>query len=133
MKLGLREIKLLPYRFIQLVHDRIKHKTLDSKFVQLSPLLDVPCCSETKYCPTLCDPMDCIMPGFSVLHCLPEFAQIYVQELVMLSSHLILCFALLLLTSIFPSIRVFSNELALCIQSIGASASASGLPMNMQS
>ena len=32
------------------------------------------------------------------------------------SNHLILCCPLLLLTSIFPSIRVFSNELALCIR-----------------
>ena len=40
---------------------------------------------------------------------------------------------LLLLPSVFPSIRVFSSELALCIrwQSIGASASASVLPMNI--
>ena len=54
-------------------------------------------------------------------------------ELVMPSSHLILC-PLLFLPSIFPSIRVFSNELALCIrwQSTGASASASVLPMNIQ-
>ena len=37
-------------------------------------------------------------------------------ELVMLSSHLILCCPLLLLRSIFPSIRVFSNELVLCIR-----------------
>ena len=37
-------------------------------------------------------------------------------ELVMLSSHLILCRPLLLLCSIFPSIRVFSNELVLCIR-----------------
>ena len=36
-------------------------------------------------------------------------------ELVMLSSHFILCYPLLLLPSIFPSIRVFSSELALCI------------------
>ena len=43
------------------------------------------------------------------------------------SNHLILCCPLLLLPSIFPSIRVFSNESALCIRrpSIGASASAS--------
>ena len=42
--------------------------------------------------------------------------------------------SLLLLPSVFPSIRVFSNELALCIrwQSIGASASASILSMNIQ-
>ena len=31
--------------------------------------------SVTKLCPTLCDPMDCSMPGFPVLHCLQEFAQ----------------------------------------------------------
>ena len=37
-------------------------------------------------------------------------------ELVMLSNHLILCRLLLLLPSIFPSIRVFSNDLALCIR-----------------
>ena len=54
-------------------------------------------------------------------------------ELVMLSNHLILCCPLLLLPSVFPSIRVFSNESALCIrqQSIGASASASVFPMNI--
>ena len=34
------------------------------------------CCSVTQLCPTLCEPMDCSMPGFSVLHHLPEFAQI---------------------------------------------------------
>jgi len=33
------------------------------------------CCSVAKLCPTLCDPMDCSMPGFPVLHYLPEFAQ----------------------------------------------------------
>ena len=37
------------------------------------------CFSVTKSCPTLCDPMDCSMPGFIVLHCLPEFAQIHVH------------------------------------------------------
>ena len=55
-------------------------------------------------------------------------------ELVMPLNHLILCRPLLLLSSIFPSIRVFSNEWALCIdgQCIEASASASVLPMNIQ-
>ena len=55
-------------------------------------------------------------------------------ESVMLSNHLILCPSLPLLPSIFPSIRVFSNESALHIrwQNTGASASASVLPMNMQ-
>ena len=53
-------------------------------------------------------------------------------ELVMPSNHLILCCPLLLLPSIFPSIRVFSNESALCIggRSIGVTASTSVLPIN---
>ena len=37
------------------------------------------CCSAAKWCPTLCDPMDCSMPGSSVLSCLPEFAQIHIH------------------------------------------------------
>ena len=37
-------------------------------------------------------------------------------EKMMLTNHLILCYLLLLLPSIFPSIRVFSSELALCIR-----------------
>ena len=58
-------------------------------------------------------------------------------QLVMPSSHLFLCYPLLLLPSIFPSIRVFSNESsgdhqASDGQSIGASASASVFPMNVQ-
>ena len=61
-------------------------------------------------CLTLCSPMDCSMPGFSVLHQLLEFAQ------TLPSNHLILCCSLLLLPLIFPSIRVFSNESVLCIK-----------------
>ena len=53
-------------------------------------------------------------------------------ELVILSSHFILCFPLVLLPSIFPSIRVFSSALALCITWLRASTSASVLPMNIQ-
>ena len=37
------------------------------------------CCSVAQSCPTVCDPMDCSMPGFPVFHCLPEFAQTYVH------------------------------------------------------
>ena len=58
--------------------------------------------------------MDCSTPGFPVFHHLPELAQTHVVESVMPSDHLILCHPLLLLPSIFPSIRVFSNESALC-------------------
>ena len=88
-------------------------------------------CLVTQLCLTPCNPMDCSMPGFLVLCYLLEFAQI---ESMMPSNHLILCWPLLLLPSIFSSIRVFSNELVFASggQNIGASASASVLPMNTQ-
>ena len=54
--------------------------------------------------------------GFPVHHQLPELAQLVSIESVMPSSHLILCPLLLLLPSIFPRIRVFSNEEALRIR-----------------
>ena len=38
------------------------------------------CCSVFQSCPTLCDPVDCSMPGFPVLHQLPQFAQIHVHR-----------------------------------------------------
>ena len=74
------------------------------------------CCSTAKLCLTLSNPMDCSTPGSSVLHYLLEFAQICVHWISDLSSHLILHHPLLLMPSIFPSIRVFSNELALHIR-----------------
>ena len=37
------------------------------------------CCLVAKLCPTLCNPMDCSMPGFPVLHHLPEFAQTHLH------------------------------------------------------
>ena len=64
-------------------------------------------CSVTKSWPTLCDPMDCSMPGSPVLYHLPEFAQIMSTESVILSNHLILRHPLLFLPSIFPSISLF--------------------------
>ena len=73
------------------------------------------CCSFAKFYVTLCNPMDCSTPGFPVLHHLPEFTQMFIES-VMPSNHLILCRPLLLLPSIFPSIRVFSNESALRIR-----------------
>ena len=72
--------------------------------------------SVAKSCLTLCSPMNCGTPGSSVLHRLLEFAQIRVLESVMPSKHLMLCHPLLLPPSIFPSIRVFSNESVLCIR-----------------
>ena len=68
-------------------------------------------CSVAKSCRTPCDPMDCNVPGFSILHCLPEFAQIYVHwaDDAIQPAHPPLPPSLLL-PSIFPSIRIFSND-----------------------
>ena len=73
-------------------------------------------CSVAKSCLTLCHPMDCSMPGFPALHHLLKFAHIQVHWVgnSIQPSHLLLL--LLLLPSIFLSIRVFSNELALRIR-----------------
>ena len=74
------------------------------------------CCSVAKTRPTLWDHMNCSMPGFPVLHCLLEFAQTHVywvdhaiQPSQPLSSPS-------LQPSLFPNIRVFSNELILGIR-----------------
>ena len=72
--------------------------------------------SVTQLCPTLCDPMDCSTPGLPVHHQLPEPTQLMSIESVMPSNHLILCRPLLLLPSVFPSIRVFSKDSALGIR-----------------
>ncbi|CAN0501084.1 unnamed protein product [Rangifer tarandus platyrhynchus] len=75
---------------------------------QLSPV--------AQSCPTLCDPVDHSTPGLPVHHQRPESPKPMSIESVMPSNHLILCHPLLLLPSIFPSIRVFSNESALRIR-----------------
>ena len=72
------------------------------------------CCSVAKSCATRCDPIDCQAPVSStVSRSLLKFMSV---ESVMLSNHLILCCLLLLLLSIFPSTRVFSNESALRVR-----------------
>ena len=63
--------------------------------------------SSVQSCPTLCHPMDCSMPGLPVHHQLPEFTQTHIHHVDDAVNHLILCRPLLLLLSIFPSIRVF--------------------------
>ena len=73
--------------------------------------------SVTQSCPTLCDATDCSTPGLPVHHLsIWSLLKLMSIESVMPSSHLILCRPLLLLPSIFPSIRVFPNESALCIR-----------------
>ena len=61
-------------------------------------------------CLTLCDSMDFSTPGFPVHHQLTEILKLMSIESVMPPNHLILWHPLLLLPSIFPNIRVFSNE-----------------------
>ena len=79
-------------------------------------------CSITQLCLTLWDSMDCSMPSFPVHHYLSELAQPHVHWVGdAIQSHLrggnfILCHPLLLPPSIFPSIRVFSNESVLRIK-----------------
>ena len=92
------------------------------------------CCSVTKSCPTLCDPMDCSMSGFPVFHYLPELAQMHVHwagDAIQPSHPLLPPFSSCFL---FPSLRGFSISrlFASGSQSIGASAPASVLPMNTQ-
>ena len=100
--------------------------------------------SAAQSCPILWDPMDCSTPGFPVLH---YWLKVMSIESLMPSNHLILHCPLLLPPSIFPSIRVFSNESVLLIrwpkdwifglkissgcQNISVTASASVLQMNI--
>ena len=90
--------------------------------------------SVAQSCPTLCNLMNHSTPGLPVHHHSWSPPKPMSTESVMVSNHLILCRPLLLLPSIFPSIRVFSNQsdLAPCGPSIGVSASISVLPMNTQ-
>ena len=69
--------------------------------------------SVAQSCLTLRNPMDQRTPGLPVHHQLSSLLKLISIESVMPSNHLILCCPLLLLPSIFPNIRVFSNESAL--------------------
>ena len=72
--------------------------------------------SVAQSCLTLCDPMDYSTPGLPVQHQLLNLLKLMSIRLVMSSNHLIFCRPLLLLPSIFPSIRVFSNMSVLSIR-----------------
>ena len=74
------------------------------------------CCSVTKSCPTLCHSMDCSMLASLSVTLSWSLLKLMCLELVMRSNHFILSCPLLFWPSIFPSIRVFSTESALCIR-----------------
>ena len=93
------------------------------------------CCSVTKLCLTLCDPMNFSMPGFSVHHYLLESAQTHVhwvsntiQPSQPLLPPFFSCPQFFPASGSFPMSQLFTSG----GQSIGASASASVLPMNIQ-
>ena len=89
-------------------------------------------CSVAQSCPILYDPMDCSTPGLPVPHHLPKSARVHVHCIGDAISCRILSYPLLLLLSIFPSIRVLSNESLFASGDQNTGASASVLPMSLQ-
>ena len=92
------------------VNKRVRNYSWDSTIV------DIQFSSVTQSCPSLCDPMDWSTVGFPVIAISWSLLKLMSIESVMPSNHLIFCCPLLLLPSIFPSIRVFSSESVLCIR-----------------
>ena len=81
--------------------------------IQASVFSSVQYSSVAQLCPTLCDPMDCsTQASLSITNSWSLLKLMFIES-VMPSNHLVLCRPLLLLPSIFPSIRVFSTESAL--------------------
>ena len=94
---------------------QLSNRTFSVLFQNLPLTLPHQFNSVTQSCPTLCDPMDCSTPGLPIHHQLPELAQTHVHRVgdAIQPSHPLPSPSPLL--SIFPSIRVFSNESALHI------------------
>ena len=74
------------------------------------------CCSVAKSCLILCDPMDCMLQASLSFTISLSLLKLMFTELMLVSNHLIFCHPLLFLPSIFPSIRVSSNESSLHIR-----------------
>ena len=72
--------------------------------------------SVAQLCPTFCGPRVCSMPAYLSITNSQSLLKLMSIESVMPSNHIILCHPLLLLPSIFPSIRIFSNESVLPIR-----------------
>ena len=109
-------------------HDTSRH------FLQKNMYLTACCCSVTKLCLALCDLRTAACQTSLSFTISQSLCKLMFIESGMPFNHLILCYPLLFLPSIFPSIRVFSNELALHIRwpkywsfSISASNEYSGL------
>ena len=110
--------------FLEILLGPYKHKsqyclTLLSKMTDPSVTNCLMYCqfsSVAQSCPTLCNPMNCSMPGLPVHYQLLEFTQTHIHWVGDAISHLILCCPLFLLPPIPSSIRVFSNESTLCMR-----------------
>ena len=102
------------------------------KLYRLQPLIPRCCCSVTKLlCLILHNPMDCSMPGSSVLHFLPEFAQIqvhWVGDPISSSASPFFCPQSFPASGSFPMSWLFASG----GQSTGASTSKTDLPMNIK-
>ena len=104
---------------------KVIHCKLSVMYIQFS--------SVAKSCPTLCNLMDCNMPGFPVPHHLPEFARVHVHWIsdtiqTFLSAPFSSCLQSFPALGSFPMSQLFASG----GQSIGAQASRSVLPVNIQ-
>ena len=95
----------------------------ENQSVTSNSLNSVQFSSAAQSCPTLCDSMNCLTAGLSVLHQLLELAQTHIHWVMMLTNH-----DLVQHQGFFPMSWLFAS----CGQSMGASASASVLPVNIQ-
>ena len=116
---------ILFYIFLSFLQSHFKSKI----YVSFKLLFSLSVTSDSLW-----DPMDCSKPGFHVHHQLLRLLKLMSIESVIPSNHFILCHPPLLLPLIFPSIRISYNSRFFTSggQSIGVSASASVLPMNIQ-
>ena len=119
------------YKGILLSHKKEQFESVLMRWMNLEPIIqsEVSQKEKNKYhissvqfssvaqsCLPLCDPMDCSTPDLPVHHQLLEFTQTHVHWVSDAIQPSLLCRPLLLPPSIFPSIRVFSNESALHIK-----------------
>ena len=104
---------------------------LISHFILFCPIC---CCSVAQLCPILCNPMNCSLPGFPVLHRLLELAQTHVHWVSDAIQPSRPCHPLLFLHQSFPASGSYLMSWFFISggQSIGASASTSALPVNIQ-
>ena len=79
-------------------------------------IIDCQVSSVSQSCPTLCDPMTAALQAPLSITNSQSLLKLMSIESVMPPNHLILCHSLLLLPSVFPRIRVFSNKSVLCIR-----------------